>query len=226
MNYLQLVNRARTECGVSGGDLVTTSGQTGEAARFTGWINSAYVDIQSSKEDWEWMRSDVTFNLVAEQYSYTPTEAGIGTTFANWKRNSFRCSTSGNNYGDEQLLNFMDWTTFRDLYQYGNMRTTYSRPVVLSVKPNKDLAFGPSPDQAYVINAEYYTKPVEFSSDSDEPALPDRFHMLVVYRAMMFYGGYEAAPEVYQRGEFEFKRLMDRLTLDQLPTTVSGPPLA
>ena len=226
MNYLQLVNRARTECGVSGGDLVTTSGQTGEAARFTGWINSAYVDIQSSKEDWEWMRSDVTFNLVAEQYSYTPTEAGIGATFANWKRNSFRCSTSGNNYGDEQLLNFMDWTTFRDLYQYGNMRTTYSRPVVLSVKPNKDLAFGPSPDQAYVINAEYYTKPVEFSSDSDEPALPDRFHMLVVYRAMMFYGGYEAAPEVYQRGEFEFKRLMDRLTLDQLPTTVSGPPLA
>ena len=226
MNYLQLVNRARTECGVSGGDLVTTSGQTGEAARFTGWINSAYVDIQSSKEDWEWMRSDVTFNLVAEQYSYTPTEAGIGTTFANWKRNSFRCSTSGNNYGDEQLLNFMDWTTFRDLYQYGNMRTTYSRPVVLSVKPSKDLAFGPSPDQAYVINAEYYTKPVEFSSDSDEPALPDRFHMLVVYRAMMFYGGYEAAPEVYQRGEFEFKRLMDRLTLDQLPTTVSGPPLA
>jgi hypothetical protein len=226
MNYLQLVNRARTECGVSGGDLVTTSGQTGEAARFPGWINSAYVDIQSSKEDWEWMRSDVTFNLVAEQYSYTPTEAGIGTTFANWKRNSFRCSTSGNNYGDEQLLNFMDWTMFRDLYQYGNMRTTYSRPVVLSVKPNKDLAFGPSPDQAYVIDAEYYKKPVEFSSDSDEPALPDRFHMLVVYRAMMFYGGYEAAPEVYQRGEFEFKRLMDRLTLDQLPTTVSGPPLA
>ncbi len=226
MNYLQLVNRARTECGVSGGDLVTISGQTGEAARFTGWINSAYVDIQSSKEDWEWMRSDVTFNLVAEQYSYTPTEAGIGTTFANWKRNSFRCSTSGNNYGDEQLLNFIDWTTFRDLYQYSNMRTTYSRPVVLSVKPNKDLAFGPSPDQAYVIDAEYYKKPVEFSSDSDEPALPDRFHMLIVYRAMMFYGGFEAAPEVYQRGEFEFKRLMDRLTLDQLPTTVSGPPLA
>lgn len=120
----------------------------------------------------------------------------------------------------------MDWTTFRDLYQYGSMRTTYSRPVVVSVKPNKDLAFGPSPDRAYFIGAEYYQKPTEFSADGDEPALPDRFHMMIVYRAMMFYGGFEAAPEVYQRGEFEFKRLMDRLTLDQLPTTVSGPPLA
>jgi hypothetical protein len=226
MNYLQLVNRARVECGVSGGDLVSTSGQTGEAARFTSWINSAYVDIQAAKEDWEWMRTEVTFNLVAEQFSYTPTETGIASTFANWKRNSFRCSTSDSNYGDEQLINFMDWTTFRDLYQYGSMRTTYSRPVVVSVKPNKDLAFGPTPDQGYVIDAEYYQKPTEFSLDADEPALPDRFHMMIIYRAMMFYGGFEAAPEVYQRGEFEFKRLMDRLVLDQLPTTVSGPPLA
>lgn len=226
MNYLQLVNRARTECGVSGGALVTTSGQTGEAARFTSWINAAYVDIQTSKEDWEWMRSDVTFNLVAEQYSYTPTEAGIGSTFANWKRNSFRCSSPGENYGDEQLMNYMDWSTFRDYYQYGTMRTTYSRPVVASVKPNKDLAFGPAPDQIYVIDAEYYTKPVELANDTDEPSLPERFHLMLVYRTMMFYGGFEAAPEVFQRGEFEFKRLMDRLTLDQLPTTVSGPPLA
>ena len=50
--------------------------------------------------------------------------------------------------------------------------------------------------------------------------------MMIVYRAMMFYGGYESAPEVYQRGEAEFKRLMSRLDIDQLPTLVSGPPLA
>jgi hypothetical protein len=49
---------------------------------------------------------------------------------------------------------------------------------------------------------------------------------MIVYRAMMFYAGYEAAPEVYQRGELEFKRLMNRLEIDQLPDMVSGPPLA
>jgi hypothetical protein len=50
--------------------------------------------------------------------------------------------------------------------------------------------------------------------------------MMIVYRTMMFYGGYEAAPEVYQRGETEFKRLMNRLEIDQLVVPVSGPPLA
>jgi hypothetical protein len=41
--------------------------------------------------------------------------------------------------------------------------------------------------------------------------------MAIVYRAMMFYGGYEAASEVYQRGEQEFVKLMRRMTADRLP---------
>ena len=68
--------------------------------------------------------------------------------------------------------------------------------------------------------------PGAVAADADTPALPSNFHMLIVFRAMYYYGGYESASEVYQRGEFEFKRLMERLNIDQLPTIVSGPPLA
>ncbi len=228
MNYLQLVNRARVECGVSGPALTTTVGVGGEAQRFTQWINSAWVDLQTAKEDWQWMREAVQFNTVTQQQTYTPTQAGVGSTFGNWKRDSFRCSSVGQAYKDEQLMNYMDYNTFRNLYIYGNMRTTYARPVVVSIVPgvDKSLAFGAIPDQPYVITGEYYKKPTEFSANTDEPGIPDRFQMLIVYRAMMFYGGYEAAPEVFQRGEAEYKRLINRLDIDQLPTPVSGPPLA
>jgi hypothetical protein len=230
VDYLQLVNRARVECGVSGArtPLVTVQGLTGESARLANWVNSAWGDIQTSREDWQWMRAPVEFNTVTQQQTYSPAQAGIGTTFANWKRDSFRCSSVGQNYSDEQLLNYMDYTTFRNLYQYGNMRTTYARPVVVSIVPgvDKSLGFGSIPDQPYVITGEYYTRPVDLVDDIDVPAIPERFHLLIVYRAMMFYGGYEAAPEVFQRGEVEFKRLMNRLDIDQIPTPVSGPPLA
>lgn len=228
MNFLQLVNRTRVECGVSGPELPTAQNLTGEAARMAAWVNSAWVDIQTAKEDWQWMRAPFEFNTVAQQQTYTPTQAGVGSTFANWKRDSFRCSSVGQSYRDEQLLNYMEYTTFRNLYQYANMRTTYARPVVVTIVPgtNKSLGFGSIPDQAYVIAGEYYKKPTELSADTDEPDLPSRFHMMIVYRAMMFYAGYEAAPEVYSRGEVEFKRLMNRLDIDQLPTPVSGPPLA
>jgi hypothetical protein len=99
---------------------------------------------------------------------------------------------------------------------------------VVSIDPDKNLAFGSVPDQPYVIVGEYYIKPTEFAAVTDAPpaTFPDRFHMLIVYRAMMYYGGYESASEVYQRGELEHKRLMSRMAIDQLPTLVSGPPLA
>lgn len=228
MNFLELVNRTRVECGVSGPTLPTAQNLSGEAARIAAWVNSAWVDIQTAKEDWQWMRAPVEFNTITQQQIYTPTQAGVASTFANWKRDSFRCSSVGQNYGDEQLLNYMEYTTFRNLYQYANMRTTYARPVVVTIVPgtNKSLGFGAIPDQPYVISAEYYKKPTEFSADTDEPDLPSRFHMMIVYRAMMYYAGYEAAPEVYSRGEVEFKRLMNRLDIDQLPTPISGPPLA
>lgn len=230
MNFLQLINRTRVECGVSGAStpLSTAQNLTGESARIANWVNSAWNDIQTSKEDWQWMRQPFQFNTVAQQQIYTPTEAGIASTFGNWKRDSFRCSSVGQNYQDEQLLNYMEWTTFRNLYQYGSSRTTYARPVVVTIDPDKSLGFGSIPDLAYVITGEYYVKPAEFSADTDAPSpyFPDRFHLAIVYRAMMSYAGYEAAPEVYSRGELEFKRLMNRVEIDQLPTMVSGPPLA
>lgn len=230
MDFLQLINRTRVECGVSGAStaLTTAQGLTGESARIASWVNSAWVDVQTAKEDWQWKRDAVQFNTVTQQQIYTPTEAGVGATFGNWKRDSFRCSSVGQNYADEQLLNYMDYTTFRNLYQYGNMRRTYARPVVVSIAPgaNKNLAFGAIPDQPYVITGEYYKAPYELVNDDDTLDIPARYELLVVYRAMMFYAGYTAAPEVYQRGELEFKRLMNRLNIDQLPTLVSGPPLA
>jgi hypothetical protein len=227
MNFLALVNRARQECGVTGAALTDVTGLSGESQRFVDWVNAAWVDIQTSKEDWQFMRESFSFNTVTQQQFYTTTDAGVSATFGNWKRDSFRVSSVGQSFKDEQLTNFMEYTTFRNLYMYANMRTTYTRPVVVTIRPDdKALGFGAIPDQPYVITGEYYTTPIELTNKTDTPTIPDRFQLAIVYRAMMFYAGYESAPEVYDRGEYEFKRLMNRLLIDQLPTLVSGPPLA
>jgi len=225
MNLLQLVNQARVECGVSGPALTTVTGQTGESARMVSWVVQAWVDIQTSKEDWLFMRESFDFLTTADVWEYSATDVGL-TDFGNWKRDSFRCASDLTLYRDEQLLNYMEWTTFRNLYRYANMRNTKARPVVVSIMPNKDLAFGSTPDGVYVIDGEYYTQPVTLAADADTPLLPSRYHMAIVYRTMMYYAGYEAAPEVLSRGDFEYRRLYSRMEIDQLPTIVSGPPLA
>ena len=225
MNLLQLTNQTRVECGVSGPTLSSVQNLTGESARILAWVQQAWIDVQTSKEDWLFLRETFEFNTVASQWEYTAANAGL-TDFGNWKRDSFRASSVNNLYRDEQLMNYMDWTTYRNLYRYANMRNTLARPVVVSITPNKDLAFGSTPDQIYTINGEYYTQPVNLSADTDIPGIPDRFQMIIVYRAMMYYAGYESAPEVLSRGDFEYRRLYSRMEIDQLPTIVSGPPLA
>lgn len=225
MNFLALINRTREECGVSGPALTTAQNLTGEAARIKNWVNAAWVDIQTSKEDWLFMRETVQFNTTAGKQFYTAAEAGID-SFGNWKRDSFRASTVGSDYRDEQLLNYMDWQTFRNLYKYSNMRHTQQRPVVVTVDPQKKLGFGAIPNRDYVIVGEYYKAPTELVANTDVPDIPERFHPMIIYRAMVFYAGYEAAPEVLARGQLEFNRLMNRLEIDQLPTMTNGSALA
>ena len=225
MNLLALVNRTRDECGVSGPALTTAQNLTGESARIKNWVNAAWIDIQSTKEDWQFLRETVEFTTTAGKQFYTAAEAGID-SFGNWKRDSFRASTVGSDYRDEQLLNYMDWATFRNLYQYSNMRHTQQRPVVVTIDPAKKLGFGAIPNNAYKIVAEYFKAPQTLIADTDTPIIPERFHSMIVYRAMVYYAGFEAAPEVLARGQFEFNRLMSRLEIDQLPTMTNGPALA
>ena len=225
MTFLQLVNRLKVECGVSGPTLATVQNLTGEMDRLKQWINTAWLDIQASQEEWFFLRQGIVFNTTAGKMFYTPTECGT-TSFGNWKRDSFRLSSVGANYGDEQLLNFVEYTTFRNLYEYANMRNVQARSVAITVDPAMSLGFGSTPDLTYVIAGEYYTAPIELSLDTDSPTIPPRYQMMIVYRAMMAYGGYESASEVYQRGQNEFNRLNNRLHIDQFPTFVSGPPLA
>jgi hypothetical protein len=228
MNFLQLVNRARSESGVSGGDLTTLTGLTTlESKRFYNWVQQAWIEIQAAREDWIFLRKNLQFTCTALTGDYDPTVSPMSLAdFANFKVDSFRCSTVGSSLFDEQIMNFQPWDRYRDLYLFGPMRTNYMRPVVLSVTPAKHLALGAIPDVPYVITGEYFAQPITLSADTDAPAIPNRFHMLIVYDAMLQYAAFESAPEVEARAQKGRNKLWAELLREQTPVLVSGPPLA
>ena len=228
MNYLQLAQQLRQECGGSGTGPATTVAQTGENKRYCDWINAAWLDIQELHEDWDWMRTAFQFATTTQQQLYTPVQCGV-TDLGVWARWSFRLSTTSMNYADEMLMSYMDFDTWRNLYAYGNMRTTYARPIVFTINPARSIGLGPIPDAAgYTVNGDYYHAPVTLTADADIPQMPAKYHMAIVYRAMTHYASYEAAPEVQARAETEYKRMFARLAIDQLANAslIMGPPLA
>lgn len=237
MNFLQLSQRLVQEAGVTG-TLSTTAGVTGEQLRITSWINSAWNDLQTRRNDWQWMRSSVllgggvSFATVAGQAVY-PLGTGAGTVgiaasvFGKWAQDSFRCNTTTVGFTDEIYMDPIDYDAWRNAYMYGALRSVQTRPVAIAIAPNKSLCVGPPSNGLYTVTGDYYRAPLQMSSDSDEPTgLPTQYHMAIVYNAMMMYAGYEAASEVFQRGQAGYDRMMSELDTIQGPVVFAAGALA
>ena len=225
LSFLTLVQRLRQESGTSGAAPATTVGQIGDIRRLVDWVSTAWVDIQNDKTDWMFMRQSIQFNTVAGQQSYTSAQAGI-VSFANYKRDTFRQYRVSQGFGSEQRLNFLPYDSFRDMYLYNTQRTVQQMPIIFTLDFSKNFLLGPIPDDIYTINGEGYALPTELTLDTDRPTMPAQFHMAIVWRALMYYGQYEGAPEAYSHGQNEYARLMSKLYIDQLPVMGFGEPLA
>lgn len=229
MNFLQLTQKLRQECGVSGTGPVTVVDQNKEYARLVGYINDAWVEIQGLSDTWSFMREQFSFETVANVGDYTPDGApGVGAGLANfrmWHTDTFRCYETSFGIPDEQFLPEWEYKKFRDTYRYAEQTT--GRPAVFAVKPKgSDVMLGNIPDRSYTIVGEYQRVPTFLVADTDTPDIPVHLHMVIVYKAMEFYGLFEAASEVLARGERGFQRYWTMLSREEQDTPVLGEPLA
>lgn len=232
MTFVQLAQRLAQECGVvkQGTNAVpsTCQNQTGELKRLVDWISQAYIEIQELHPDWSWLMNDFSFTTTYQQQLYTPSQVIPSGDWGTWKIDSLRCFTTANNYLDEQILIPVEFDVFRNQYQYGNMRFTYTRPMSFAIDPpTMGLLLGPIPDNTgWTVLGKYFRQPTTLVNDSDVPLMPPKYHMLVVYKAMISYGYYESAPEVLANGQSQYSKMLAQLEIDQIPGFGFGAPLA
>lgn len=219
MTFLEIAQRVRTECGLGGSGPSTVIGQVGELGRVVAWVQAAYTDVQDKNENWEFLRADFSFNTAA---------AGTGNylsslvaNFGEWKSDSMRCYLVSTGAVDEQWLKFRPYEVFRDLYLMGANRIVTGRPIEFTIKPDKSLQLWPIPDAIYTINGEFFKKALTLALDTDVPAFP-RFHMAIVYNAMMKYAAWAGNPSLFAYGEREYNRLLSKLENTQLPEISLG----
>lgn len=229
MNFLQLCQRLRLECGASGTGPVTTANQKGELLRIVTWIQNAWIEIQSKHQDWEWLRRPINgmtmvdgisipvgFPTVQAQATYSPQQIGIS-DFGMWKRDSFRNYNTAAGITSEIFMEFIHYEMWRDNFQYGALRESYSQPDQFSITPDKSLGLGPVPLVGYTVIGDYFQCPQDLVNDNDIPAMPSQHHMAIVYRALQDYGYYEENPGVVQRATAQLRPIMTRLENDRIP---------
>lgn len=241
MNYLQIGQSLVTECGAQNVTLTTMQNQSAEALRFVNWTNEAWTALQTERSDWNWLRSSfetgggVSFVPNAGQTNI-PFGTGAGTLgipFASfggkWVEKSFRCFlTSAGTASEIFIGGFLDFDELRNAYLYGAQRNARTRPVIMGIAPNQSLMAVPPSDGTYTLYGDFYMAPSAMSADADTPTnLPAQFHMLIVYKAMLEYADYEAAPEVMSRAQRKYDELFRELDNMKFgPTVTVGGALA
>lgn len=226
--YLDHLQRLTLEVGLS--SLPTTAQNvTGETQRLAVWVAQAWERVGRKHEDWLFLRQSASWVTVAGQAQYTLAQCGISVpaNFNLWKRDTFRnYVTASGTVSELEMLYEPDYDVWRNNYFLGALRNTKSRPYIVTVGPDKSVWLGPVPDVGYTITADYFVKVTPLVNDADTTPLPSDLAMIIVYAAMMDYGQYESAPEVYQRGKVGYDAMMTKLGQDWMPEVRAGATLA
>lgn len=231
MTFLELAQELRQEAGISGSDgtPVAVTDQTGEMKRVVDWILRADAYVQRRYEVWDFLRATFSFQTIVgttiDDSIYQLTAINLE-VLNRWKLDSLRCYKTATGKNDELFLEFVPYDDFRDLYMFSANRNVRGRPYRFTVLPDKSIGLWPTADDLYTIEGEYWRKPVVMVANGDSPPYPDQFHEILIWRGLMLYGAFEAAPEVYAHGETEFNRLWSQLEADQGPQIATAGALA
>jgi hypothetical protein len=221
-HFLDIVQRAARECRVPGTGPSAVTSQTGLNQRLVMWASSAWVEIQNLHRDWKFLRLSASWTTVSGTALYT-TGSGSGTVgvaasaFREWVRNNFRCYLTATGTSDEQFLDYRDWEAFRNIWLFNANRSMRTRPYEVTIDPSYSVGLGPTPASGYTVTGEYYRKAVQMSADSDVPACPAEYYMLIVYAVMKKYGASERSPAIYQEGATQYNQMLPQMELQCLP---------
>ena len=194
MNFLQLCQRLRQETGISDSGPGTVTGQTGDMKRIIDWTNDAWLRLQTLRPDWFFMwTSDIWLPLTQE--CDKPSTVG---EFLIIK------------YGDIELQR----KHYRDLKQ----STELSAYAIL---PNGRVRFDFDPN-GLELHYEGFKRPVRFSEGIEAPSMPEPYHMIIVWSALMEYAMFDEAPELMQKARLNFEQMLAELSRNQL-STVEAP---
>lgn len=214
--FLELCVDLRREAGISGTGPASVINQTGEMQRVVEWILSAYRYVQNLHPTWLFLQTDFSFQTIAGVGNYTPNAVALP-ELGSWKTDTLTDYLTATGINAEQFMEYVPWPDFVDAYMTGAPSTTQGIPLVFTVKPDQSLQLWPIPNDVYTVRGEYFKRAQTMTANSDEPIIPAQFQDVIVWRALMLYGAFAAADEKYTHGQNEYKQILSRLEMNQLP---------
>jgi len=210
MNFLQMCQRVRSECGVSGDGPSNVAGQTGMYAKIVNWVLASHEEIQLKHTNWKFDWATTTQTLTAGVEFYNPADWSL--SVRNWDWNSLYVYRTVDNPSSRTWLDRIDY----DLYRQVRTPAAPGRPVYATWMPDKRLGLYPIAEAGLTFGGDYYRTPQVMSGNTDEPRMPDEYHMAIVWRAVAMWSASEENPALLQTATQNFRSLMTKMEATEL----------
>lgn len=237
MNYLELVQRAIRYSGARVEEPTTLVGASNEVLLFADFVEQAWTELQIERNDWLWnTRSRFSGILKEDTYkmylrgeiagpdntftgfvddTLDPVAITAGEMIQKFKECTVRISAD-DVLEPEAYLHFLPWELWNDLA--ADERT--GTPSWYTVDSEGVLRFMPVADQDYRIYVEAGEAPQVLEADEDVPeGLATFLHMIIVWRAIIFYGMYRSDQSIIaqaQQREEVFKKRMESMDMPRV----------
>lgn len=224
MTFLEICQRLRLEAGISGSGPITVINQVGELEKVVKWVLAAYESVQNEYATWKFLQTSFSFPTIIGTQAYTPASVSLD-ELATWKFDREDDLTIYSSVSDEQYLTYVPWDDFQGAYMFGSARTESERPSVVTIKPDNSMLLWPIPNEIYTVTGEHFKKAQVMTENIDTPIIPSQHHMIIVWRALMYYGAFAAATEKYTHGQNEYQKILRKMENTLLPDLLYGEPL-
>ncbi len=225
--YLELSQALARESGtVSGTNPTAVSGQVGRLLKIVEWIVEADVAIQNLHTGWLWKQKTFSGTTTASSAKYAPTSFSI-TDLREWLRDDLETGyqphtiyLTATGVSDERPLREITWQQWRSTYGRGSQTNNY--PTVYAISPAREFCLGAIPDATYTVQGEYAQNAVRMTADGDTPGMPEEFHDVIVWRALMMLAEFDEARDQRTTAVLKYNELLEDLQHSQLPQAYLG----
>jgi hypothetical protein len=187
--YLQLTNFVLTRLNEVNLTSTTFASAVGFQSAAKNFVNDALNEINSAETEWPFNFNSATITLTADSTTTQTYSLESDMATADW--DSFLIRPSGTTITTAPLR-YIPFDYWRKNYkprdkQVMNDEAGWGKPeYVFQTQENPTKAgFSPVPDEAYVVEYEYWKKPTALSEHGDTHTLPDRFEYVILDGAMM-----------------------------------------
>lgn len=227
--FLELCADVARESGAIGTAPSAVTGQTGRQLKCVEWVAQAWRLIQNSRRDWTFLRADWSESTVINQLTYDGTDDFALTRFGEFLGDRPKYSPTtiylpADGQDTEAPLVEIDFDTWKTRYDRGSHDAT--KPIEYCIAPDRTLRIGPKPNAVYTIRGEYRKAPQTLAADADEPDLPERFHEIIVWRAIMLMSGSDEAGQAFGDARAKYSEIFANMVRDCVPKMHLEGPLA